>query len=424
MTGRRRTVLVLEPESSGLDLIHAAAQLGLAVQLFDHRPLDEMALPARQAVAAGTATYRQVDTRSAKATLDAARELTRQCQLIAVVPGFEYAVPIAASVAAELGLPGIAPEAAAALREKDRMKQTLAKAGMNVAAGVAFRLSEAEDAIDEYLRTAGFPAVIKPIDGSGSLLVRRVDTVKDLHDYLEHCRSGTVDSMGRPIGERLLLETYIAGPEFSVEGYATEDGVTVVAITQKQLGPEPDFTETGHIVDAPLTSAERNALTSAATSAVKILGLTLGVFHLEARLTAQGPVVLEVAARLAGDRIPVLVSQVHGVDLADTMIRCHAGMPIEAPPAQGEAGTAASQFFTVDTPSTLPEPNLLVRRLTTLDGCIEAVITASPDTPLLPATDWRQRFGRIVVTAADRGQLETVLREAQRLIRDAVEPIA
>jgi biotin carboxylase len=130
---------------------------------------------------------------------------------------------------------------------------------------------------------------------------------------------------------------------------------------------------------------------------------------------------MEMGARLPGDRIPVLVSEVHRVDLAETMIRCHAGLPISPASPQPPAGVAAFRFFTVETPSTLPDPDVLVRQLSMLEGCIEAVVTSEPGAPLLPATDRRQRFGRLTVPAPDRERLQAVLAEAHRLIRTAVK---
>ncbi|MGW2299405.1 ATP-grasp domain-containing protein [Streptomyces violaceorubidus] len=420
MTAQNQTVLLLEPESSGLDLIKAAARLGFRVHIFDHRPLEELGAAARQAVNDKTADYRRVDVRATHTAVAAAKELSARTPLSAVIPGFEYAVPAAAAIAAALALPGLDPQDAEALREKDLMKTRLQEAGVAVAAGVSFDLAQAAQATREFARTVGFPAVIKPVDGSGSLLVRRVDNAAQLNAYLELCRRGPVDSMGRPMGAHLLLERYVPGAEYSVEGYVSGHDVTVVAVTQKQLGAEPDFAELGHIVDAPLGAAERHALEATATAAVRALGLTLGVFHLEARLADDGPVVMEIGARLPGDRIPVLVSQVHGVDLAQTMIRCHTGLPLSPAAPRPRARVAASQFFTVETASTLPNPDLLARQLSTLEGCVEAVVTCEPGALLLPATDWRQRFGRLIVTASDRARLETVLADAHHLIRTAV----
>ncbi|MFC4031959.1 ATP-grasp domain-containing protein [Streptomyces polygonati] len=420
------SVLVLEPESSGVELVRAAAGLGFTAHLLDRRPLSELPPVVRDAVVTGTATYHRVETRSTAAVVEAALRLAEQGGLRAVVPGFEYAVPAAAVVARRLGLPGITPEAARALRDKRLMKERLAAAGVAVAPGVQVDARQAgESDLREIAQRIGFPAVVKPVDGAGSLGVRRADDLGTLRRYL--AASGPTDDMGKPVGERLLVESYVAGPEYSVEGYAGAAGAVVVAVTGKQLGPEPWFVEVGHTVDADLAAADRAALVETARAAIGALGLTRGVFHLEARLTPKGAVVLEVAARLGGDRIPRLVAAVHGHDLPQTMIRLLAGLPV-VPPADaaqdGPRTVAAARFLTAERTMRLPDPVGLARALRSLPGCLEADVTAAPGATVRPARDFRDRFGHVVLTAPDRGSLAAAVGEADRLVRAALTAAA
>src|ERR1700754_2318011 len=126
------SVLVIEPESSGLELIRAARALGYPGVIFDGPPLAEMAAPARDAVTNGTATYRQIEAGSVRATVAAAQELPATTEGVAAVPGLGLPVRPAAAVGAKLGLPGIDPAGAEALRDKRRMKETLQAAGVPV----------------------------------------------------------------------------------------------------------------------------------------------------------------------------------------------------------------------------------------------------------------------------------------------------
>jgi biotin carboxylase len=274
--------------------------------------------------------------------------------------------------------------------------------------------------LSEIVQRVGFPAVVKPVDGSGSLWVRRVDDLHELRDYLSRAGAGPLDDMGQRVGDRLLVESYIEGPEFSIEGYATSSHIEVVAVTEKCLGPEPYFVEVCHVVDADLSTDHRTSLERTAVAAVRALGMGSGVFHLEARLTPSGPVVMEVAARLGGDRIHKLVSAVHGQDLPEIMIRCLAGLPILPPVIEGLTRVAAAKFFTVSGPSRVADPGLLARRLLDLDGCVELAMACQPGASLQPAVDFRQRFGHIVITAPDRDRLRKTLDEVDRLIIDAL----
>ncbi|WP_405938541.1 ATP-grasp domain-containing protein [Streptomyces sp. NBC_00726] len=420
-----RTVLILEPESSGVDLIPAALALGFGVHIGDRRAVQELPTAAREAVAAGTAAHHQVDTRSAGAVADMAAALARRTEIAAVVPGFEYAIPTASAVAQRLGLPGIAPRSAELLRDKRRMKQALAVQGVRVASGVPVAVERADDSLlKDVARKVGFPAVVKPVNGSGSLRVRRVEDFGELCDQVELSRNDPLDDLGLSIGGRLLVESYVTGPEVSVEGYVAEGTVRVVAVTEKQLGPEPHFVEIGHIVDAGLGPETRAEVERVTRAAVQALGLHVGVFHLEARLTASGPVVIEVGARLGGDRIPELVAASYGFDLPRAMIRALAGLPVAPPDVGGRPRVAGVRFFSVPRPAVLGDPDRLVRRISAVTGCRGASVDRTAGAALRPATDFRDRFGHAVLVADDRRTLDAALTEVDTHVEQSVRSVA
>ena len=425
------TVLVLEPESSGIDLLAAAARLGLRAHVLDRRPLTQAPRAVRDLVGQGRAGYSVVDTRSEQRVIEAATVLARRERVVGVVPGFEYAVPVAASVAAALGLPGLTPAAAARLRHKGLMKAELSAAGVAVASGVPLRVGAvSEDVLLRAAATVGFPAVVKPVDGSGSLGVLRVDSLAALRRHLEQAAAdGALDDMGLLVGEELLLESYVAGPEFSVEGWVSGDGeVTIASVTEKLLGPEPYFVEVGHIVDADQPQERWDALSRLAQRAVAALDLAVGVFHLEARLTPDGPVVMEIAARLGGDRIHRLVSAVHGRSLPEAAIRCLTGLPQPLSAAAGRSRIAASVYFTAARTGRIADPAALRNQLETCvrsaADCRELSVDCAPGAQVGPASDFRQRFGHAVLLAPDRRSLTAVLAEVADAVDRALDEAA
>ncbi|WP_447008244.1 ATP-grasp domain-containing protein [Saccharothrix isguenensis] len=417
-----RSVLVLEPESSGVDVVTAAAGLGLHAHVFDRRPTHELSARVRGAITAGEATHTRLETRSVEAVVDAALRVAVSGELLAVVPGFEYAVPAAAVTAAKLGLPGLDPATAEALRDKEKMKAILSDAGIPVAFGLPLTPATAtETDLDRVAAEVGFPAVVKPVDGSGSLWVRRVDDAAALRGYVAAARTGPFDDMGQPIGGRLLVETYVDGPEYSVEGYVDATGPVVLAVTEKQLGTEPHFVEVGHVVRADLSDRDQATVERLAADAVRALRLTRGVFHLEVRFARSGPVVLEIAARLGGDRIHRLVTAVTGRALPTVVLCCLADLTLP-PPSTPTAAVAAVRFFTTSRSGRIADPASLRRELATIPGCVELTVGALPDEPLAPATDFRQRFGHLVVGAPDRGALADAIAEADALVATAITP--
>lgn len=415
------TVVVLEPESSGLGLVDAAVALELPVHVVDGRPLDAMPAWLGRAVADGRVTVVRADTLDVDALERAVGELADRHGVRAVLPGFEYAVEAAAEVGARLGLPGIAPEASRAVRDKALMKEALEAAGVAVAPWLVLDDDDGGDgpSARAVARHCGYPAVVKPVDGCGSVLVSRVDDAAALHAHVAHARRHPVDDLGRVVGRRLLVEGYVSGPEVSVEGFVSGGTVEVVAVTEKRLGPEPHFVEVGHVVEADVPATTRAALEATTARAVAALGITVGGFHLEARLPASGPVVMEVAARLGGDRIPALVALARGRNLHEAVVRSFVGLPVAAPP-DGPDRVAAVRFFTAATAGTLRSPARLLAQVTAVEGCEEAEVYVHDGTPLSPATDFRHRFGHAVVAAPDRGALERRLAEVDVAVHAAV----
>src|SRR5207249_7492479 len=104
----------------------------------------------------------------------------------------------------------------------------------------------------------------------------------------------------------VLIEEYVEGPEYSVEGFMDGGSVRVACITSKFLGPEPHFVEAGHVVPGSISEPERRRVVAYVGRVVAALRLDRGPFHAELRCTPHGPLLIEIAARLGGDRIPDL----------------------------------------------------------------------------------------------------------------------
>jgi len=97
----------------------------------------------------------------------------------------------------------------------------------------------------------------------------------------------------------------------------TFDGSTqVVGVTDKSVGGAPAFIETGHMFPAALPAADAAAAGETARQAVEALGLDGVVAHTEIKLTPDGPRLIEVNPRPAGNRITELIRHVTGVDIA------------------------------------------------------------------------------------------------------------
>ncbi|MCZ4102378.1 ATP-grasp domain-containing protein [Streptomyces sp. H39-C1] len=248
-----------------------------------------------------------VDLYDDTAVLAAGRALAARHEFAGVLTWDEWHLVATARLARALGLPANSAEVMRGCRNKATARTLFARHGVPSAASMTARtLLEAGLAT----MTVGFPAVFKPTAFAGSIGVIRVDRPEDLPAAFEFASAGAAQSHE---DTAVLVEEYLDGPEVSVECVTYQGVTTAVAVTRKSLGSAPYFDETGHTVDAadPLLAQ----VAPVAAAAVKALGITAGVQHVEMRLVDGRPRLIEVNARIGGDLIGHLVHLATGIDL-------------------------------------------------------------------------------------------------------------
>ncbi|WP_405402083.1 ATP-grasp domain-containing protein [Streptomyces sp. NBC_01104] len=279
---------------------------------------------------------RVLDTGDLGAVLDTCTALAADGGLSGLVSSSEYFVAPAAHAAAKLGLPAADGDAVDRCRAKDTQRLALEAGGVAVP---AFRSVETVADAGHAADALGYPVVLKPTTGSGSVGVRLCRDGDETRQWAGELLGRATDERGNPVPTRILVEVAVEGPEFSVE---TFDGA-VVAVVAKHLGPEPYFVETGHDIPAPVPDATAAALADTTLRSLAALGLGWGAAHTELRLSGGRPVVIEVNPRLAGGMIPVAVRAALGIDLVDSVVALAAGQQPDA--AGSGAGHAAVRFL-------------------------------------------------------------------------------
>ncbi|MCX4826706.1 ATP-grasp domain-containing protein [Streptomyces sp. NBC_01142] len=301
-----------------------------------------------------------VDLHDHHAVSRAVTEIALRQPIAGVTTYLEHHVELVAQLAKELGLPGAAPEAVAACRDKARTRQLLAEYGVPSARSVLVDSAEEAAAAADAI---GYPVVVKPRGLGGSAGVRRADYREHVIAYYQEAATATLIGLEESAVAGVLVEEYLRGPEISVECVVHGRGdVHIAAITRKRLGSEPTFLETGHLVDATDPLLEDPSLHHVVTAAIKAVGIASGVLHVEVRLTRQGPHIIEINARLGGDLIPRLVHLATGVSLPQAQaalatgdtpeltasVRQSAAVEFHYPPATGPVQTAHADALSAD----------------------------------------------------------------------------
>ncbi|WP_432112693.1 ATP-grasp domain-containing protein [Streptomyces sp. S1] len=240
--------------------------------------------------------------------LAAAGSIAARRPISGVLTWNEAHLTAVARLAEVLGLAVTSTQSVLTCRDKAAGRAAFARHGVPSARSVA------ASCLDEALAVAeeiGFPVVVKPAAVGGSIGVIKAETREGLAEAYAFATRGVQLHGGD--NRTVLVEEYLSGQEVSVECVTYEGVTAAVAVTRKELGPEPLFEEVGHTLTADDPLLEHVA--PVAVAAVRATGVTGGIQHVELRLTPTGPRVIEVNGRIGGDWIGWALWRATGLSL-------------------------------------------------------------------------------------------------------------
>ena len=240
-----------------------------------------------------------------------------------VAPGNDWPVGIAARVAARLGLPHpISPESGVLVTSKLRQRQRFAEAGVPQP---RWKLAGGPD--DEL----GFPVVVKAPDRQGQRGLSLVRTPAELEEAV-------ASAIGASRAQRCMIEELVDGPEVTVVGFSTRGSFRALVVTDRIVADPPAFgVALAHVF--PSTAPDLDRAAETAGRAAETLGIENGPTYTQIRVGANGPQVVELAARLGGGHDAELAERVTGFPLNRATIAAALG---EDPPAPEAARAAAA----------------------------------------------------------------------------------
>ncbi|MCK6451059.1 MAG: ATP-grasp domain-containing protein [Alphaproteobacteria bacterium] len=381
-----RAFVFIESNTTGTGRLFVEAARGLGL-----RPVLFTADPARYRFvgACGVETV-VADTGDAAALPARVREFASGTPVAGVWSSSEYYVGRAALVAASLGLPG--PDAAAieACRNKAAQRARLAALGIDAWPGaIATGAAEAVAAA----RRLGYPVVVKPIAGSGSVGVRQCAGADEVRAQAARIEAAVLSAVATD--RRMLVEKPVPGTQYSVELF----GRHVVGITRQHYGPLPHFVAVGHDHPACLAADDAAAIGRFALDAAAALGLAWGPLHVELRFDhpARRAHLIEVNPRLAGGNVPELVRHATGIDLVRATVEAALGLEPDLAPRQSLFASLRFVLARGGRFDRMPAPAALEadRRIRDL------ALYRSPGDALEPVGDFHDRIGHVIAAGAD-----------------------
>ncbi len=222
-----------------------------------------------------------------------------------------------ARLAEELNLPFFSVETAEYSTDKFLMKQKFQQAGIPCAKGFLINNTDKLNHIP-----INYPVIAKPRDNSGSRGViyckNEGGLKKNISESLRFTQKGNV-----------LIEEYIEGKEYSVEGIHYKGESHVIQITEKITTKFPYNVELGHLQPADVTDEEKKEIERLLRRIAETLRFENCASHTELKISSNGIKIIETSPRLGGDFISsTLVPLSTGVNMEDTLIDISTGSPL------------------------------------------------------------------------------------------------
>ena len=367
-------LLVLGAGPAQLGLLEAARDRGLWIAVVDRDP----AAPG----------FRFADRRCILSTEDepAIERLITALEIDGIVsPGTDWPVGVAARVAERSGLPHpIEPATAVLATNKLRQRERLGEAGVPQP---RWWTVGGEDAPPEVPGAV----VVKAPDRQGQKGLTLVEDPAELPDAIDRARSAARNGLA-------LVEELVDGPEVTVVGFSIDGAFHCLAITDRVVAEPPAFgVALAHVWPSEVSDGSK--VSDTVSSALTALGIRNGPSYTQLRMGADGPKVIEVAARLGGGHDAELVSAVTGIDLNGLTIAAAVGAEPALTRPEPRVGGAVTRFL-VAPPGVLERvevPDDLV-------GVRQVRIYREAGFVFTPLRRGADRAGALLVTGEDRDE--------------------
>ena len=243
--------------------------------------------------------FERIDLKDRDGITALGRSLQEQGGLGGVMTaGTDFSATVAWA-AERLGLPGIPWEAALNASDKERMRRCFKKAALpspdfTILSEVPLQWPPSSGAAAS---PAAWPLVVKPVDNMGGRGCRRV------RDFAE-LRAAVKEALAFSRSGRAIVEAFMEGPEFSVDAVVYGEEITICGLADRHIFFPPYFIEMGHTMPTVIEKAAQEKILETFCAGIRALGIAgqghAGAAKGDIKLTPQGPMIGEIAARLSG----------------------------------------------------------------------------------------------------------------------------
>ena len=302
--------MILGGGDNQIPLIKRAKEFGLYVILCDFRDM----VPG---IAISDVHY-QVDTLNPPELI----EIGEKEKPDGILTNSEPAFLSMAETAEKLGLRCMSMESTKLYKNKFLMREFCHKHGLlSPHYRCCKSLNEALAFFDQLQKKC----IIKPLDNSASRGVFSISNTAELKDHFEECISAS-----SAVNPAIILEEYITGTEFTIDGLMTPKGHRCLAISEKKHYAYNENVAYQLLFDNQNERYDYTELRRVNDQLVDLTGIPFGLTHAEYKFANGKFYLIEIQARGGGNFIATdIVPFISGIDSYTEQLRWAVGDSVE-----------------------------------------------------------------------------------------------
>lgn len=194
-----------------------------------------------------------------------------------------------------------------------------------------YKLIKNKEDLKLICQTFAFPLVIKPVFGSSSAYVVKIENQEELYNTYDYIKKNISTAIESSLTEGLdiMIEEYIDGDEVDIDLLLQNGKIKFYSITDNYKTNEPFFIETGFSIPSSLPQKDQNDLLEMAADTLEQLRVQNGCVHFEAKSTKKGPVPIEINLRMGGDEVYSFMKGAWNVDMIENAAKIATGIFIK-----------------------------------------------------------------------------------------------
>ena len=309
-----------------------------------------------------------------------------------------------ARIAEKYGFPFYSVETAKWSTDKFQMKERFELGGVPHAQGrLISKAEEAEGLV--------FPVIVKPRDNSGSRGVKLCRSKEELESSMNEALD--VSKL-----DTVLVEEFIEGPEYSIEGLHHDGMSEVIQFTEKKTTEFPYNVELGHIQPANISKENQQKIREIVDKIGAALHFENCPSHTELKINERGIFVIETSPRLGGDYITSTLTPLStGVNLEDELLKISLGETINPQPKSVQY--LGVRFFSFEEGSVIkhiPDEEFVK----SWPHVVDFSFNLKEGEKVNRITSSLNRYGHLTLIAGNRESIEDAFEKYEKTIKDSV----